>query len=156
MQDMAKQGPGPETPSLYDSDFYSWANQQAALLRAGRLSEADIANIAEEIESMGKTEKRELVSRLAVLLMHLLKWRYQQGKRTKSWRVTIRGQRIELTDHLGENPGLKATMEESMRLAYRRARNDATLETALEIEDLPEICPWSYDEIIDDAFWPEA
>ena len=62
--------------SLYDQDFYAWANEQAALLRAGRLSEADIENIAEEIESMGRSEKRELVSRLNVLLLHLLKWQY--------------------------------------------------------------------------------
>ena len=63
--------------SLYERDFYAWANEQAALLRSGNLSAADIENIAEEIESMGKSEKRELVNRLAVLLMHLLKWQYQ-------------------------------------------------------------------------------
>ena len=63
--------------TLYDTDFYAWANEQAALLRAGRLSEADVENIAEEIESTGKREKRELVSRLTVLFVHLLKWRYQ-------------------------------------------------------------------------------
>ena len=70
---------------LYDQDFYAWTNEQAALLRAGRLSEADVEHIAEEIENMGKSEKRELVSRLRVLLLHLLKWQYQPTRRGKSW-----------------------------------------------------------------------
>ena len=65
--------------SLYDRDFYAWANEQAALLRSGKLAEADIENIAEEIESMGRSEKRELVNRLTVLLLHLLKWQFQPG-----------------------------------------------------------------------------
>src|SRR5271168_5304601 len=92
--------------TLYDTDFYAWANEQAALLRAGRLSEADIQNIAEEIESMGRSEKRELVSRLAVLFQHLLKWRYQPGFRGNSWRLTIEDQRQEVSDHLSENLSL--------------------------------------------------
>jgi hypothetical protein len=71
---------------LYESDFYAWANEHAALLRGGRLSDADILHIAEEIESMGKSEKRELVSRLTVLLLHLLKWQFQPGRRAASWR----------------------------------------------------------------------
>lgn len=75
--------------TLYDQDFYAWANQQAALLRAGRLSEADIENIAEEIESMGRGEKRELVNRLTVLLLHLLKWQFQPSHRGNSWRLSI-------------------------------------------------------------------
>ena len=78
----------PKTP-LYDRDFYAWANEQASLLRKGDLSHADIEHIAEEIESMGKTEKRELISRLTVLLLHLLKWRFQPTLRGKSWRLSI-------------------------------------------------------------------
>ncbi|MSW82828.1 MAG: DUF29 family protein, partial [Actinobacteria bacterium] len=74
--------------SLYEADFYAWANQQAALLRRGKLSSADIAHIAEEIESMGKSEKRELINRLTVLLLQLLKWRFQPGLRGNSWRYT--------------------------------------------------------------------
>lgn len=84
------------TFNLYTEDFYAWANQQAALLRAGKLEAADIAHIAEEIESMGRGEKRELINRLAMLLMHLLKWQYQPGLRGNSWRLTIREQRIRL------------------------------------------------------------
>ncbi len=100
---------------LYDQDFYAWANEQAGLLRAGRLSEADIEHIAEEIESMGKSEKRELVSRLTVLLLHLLKWQHQPAFRSKSWRLTLEEQRDRLEDHLADNPSLKSSLLESRR-----------------------------------------
>ena len=150
------QDTSPKTPSLYDTDFHAWANRQAALLRAGRLGEADIANIAEEIESMGRSENRELVSRLVILLMHLLKWRFQPNKRGKSWRLTIRGQRIELRRHLKYNPSLKSRLADAMADAYESACVEAAKETALEPEAFPDSCPWIYNEIIDDAFWPEA
>ncbi len=94
----------------YDRDFYAWANEQAALLREGKLAQADIEHIAEEIESMGRTEKRELVSRLTVLLLHLLKWRFQSEMRGKSWRLSIQGQRYQISDHMADNPSLKAKL----------------------------------------------
>lgn len=91
---------------LYDSDFYAWADEQATLLREGKLAQADIEHIAQEIESMGKTEKRELASRLKILILHLLKWRFQPLKRTASSEVSITVQRHELEDHLADNPSL--------------------------------------------------
>ena len=106
--------------SLYDRDFYAWANEQAALLRAGRLAEADIENIAEEIETMGRSEKRELINRLTVLLLHLLKWQFQPALHGNSWRLTIEEQRYRLEDHLKDNPSLKAQLGQAMRDAYRR------------------------------------
>ncbi|WP_083884722.1 DUF29 domain-containing protein [Thioflavicoccus mobilis] len=75
--------------SLYERDFHAWASEQAGLLRAGKLAEADLPHIIEEIESMGRSEKRELVNRLVVLLLHLLKWRYQPGLRGNSWRLSM-------------------------------------------------------------------
>src|ERR1700677_2702094 len=113
----------------YDTDFYAWANEQAALLRAGRLSEADVENIAEEIESMGKSERRELVNRLTVLLVHLLKWRYQSSLRGRSWALTIEQQRLRLGRHLSQNPSLKSQMDEALVDAYEDARIDAERET---------------------------
>ena len=80
--------------TLYDRDFYAWSREQAELLRAGELGRADLEHIAEEIESMGKTEKRELVSRLTVLLLHLLKWRFQPELRSANWRLTVEEQRL--------------------------------------------------------------
>ena len=104
--------------NLYEQDFYAWANQQAGLLRAGKLSQADIEHIAEEIESMGKTEKRELISRLAVLLAHMLKWRFQPERRTKSWRLTIEEQRRQVIRHMRDNPSLKSRLFEAIEEAY--------------------------------------
>lgn len=108
---------GNEQP-LYDRDFYAWANEQAGLLRAGRLSEVAIERIAEEIESIGKSEKRELVSCLSVLLVHLLKWQHQSVFRSTSWRLTIKEQRAKLEGHLGDNPSLKSMVPAMITTAY--------------------------------------
>lgn len=135
---------------LYDRDFYAWANEQAALLRAGNLSNADIAHIAEEIESMGRSEKRELVSRLTVLLLHLLKWRHQPVRRGNSWRLSIENSRDELSQHLADNPSLKAKLPEAMASAYPLARRKASIETDLEVSTFPEACPWTFDQAMQD------
>jgi hypothetical protein len=141
---------------LYDEDFYAWANEQAALLRSGRLAEADIAHIAEEIESMGKTEKRELTNRLAVLLTHLLKWQFQPTGQCTSWRLTIEEQRDRLADHMADNPSLKAKLSEAITSGFRLARLSAARETGLSLPQLPNVCPWSYAQIIDADFWPDT
>ena len=130
--------------SLYEAVFYAWANQQAALLRAGKLSAADIANIAEKIESIGKSEKRQLVSRLTVLLLHLLKWRFQPGLRGNSWRYTIKVRRRDLARHLGDNPSLSAQLTAVVADAYASAVLLAAGETGLPEATFPAECPWSY------------
>jgi len=140
---------------LHDQDFYAWANEQAGLLRAGRLSEADIEHIAEEIESMGKSEKRELVSRLTVLLLHMLKWQFQPGRRGASWEVSIRNQRRALVRHLADNPSLKPLLPEAVVDAYGDARGEAYAETGLPEAAFPAACPWSYEQLMDLKFWPE-
>ena len=142
--------------SLYDLDFYAWANEQAALLRSGRLSDADIGHIAEEIESMGKSEKRELVSRLEVLLMHLLKWQFQPERRSRSWEVSIANNRDRLDEHLIDNPSLRSQVEVAVSVAYRRARREAALETELAEALFPGVCPWSHDLAMMADFWPDA
>ena len=141
---------------LYDKDFHGWAQEQASLLRSGRLSEADISHIAEEIESMGKTEKRELVSRLTVLLLHLLEWRYQPERRGRSWEATIKVQRGLLADHLADNPSLKAQLTEAIASAYSYARIEAGAETDLDEALFPETCEWSFSQIMAPEFWPEG
>jgi hypothetical protein len=140
--------------TLYDQDFYAWANQQAELLRAGKLSEADIAHIAEEIESMGKTEKRELVNRLTILLLHLLKWQYQPARRGPSWQATIRVQRRELDAHMADNPSLKAVLPQAIEQAYGNAVIEAEAETGLLEATFPAACPWSFEKMSDPDFWP--
>ncbi len=145
----------PSNTTLYDSDFFAWAYEQAALLRAGRLTEADIENIAEEIESMGRSEKRELVSRLTVLFVHLLKWRHQPGLQGGSWRRTIEQQRLHLTEHLADNPSLRAKLGEAIASAYGHARIDAENETGLIRSSFPPSCPFSFDDAMNPDFWPE-
>lgn len=140
--------------SLYEQDFYAWANEQAALLRAGKLSAADIEHIAEEIESMGKAEKRELMSRLTVLLLHLLKWQAQPVMRGNSWRLTVMVQRREVLDHLADNPSLKSRLADIISGAYDRARLGAARETGLSEDAFPPVCPWTYDQMMDAEFWP--
>jgi hypothetical protein len=139
----------------YDADFYGWANEQAALLRAGRLSDADILNIAEEIESMGRSEKRELVNRLAILLMHMLKWQFQPGMRGNSWRLTIEEQRRRLATHLLDNPSLKSRFDDCLAEAYRLALIAAERETGLGRKTFPIVCPYAVAEVLEDAFYPE-
>jgi hypothetical protein len=139
---------------LYEQDFYAWANEQAALLRSGQLSAADIEHIAEEIESMGKSEKRELVSRLSVLLLHLLKWQHQPNLRGNSWRLSIANSRDQLTDHLADNPSLKSKLSEALGTSYRYAHRDAARETGIDVAVFPEDCPWQFSQIMDPEFWP--
>ena len=141
--------------STYATDFYTWALEQAALLRAGRLDAADLANIAEEIESMGRGEKREMVNRLSVLLLHMLKWQAQPSGRCTSWRLTIEEQRDRLTDHLSDNPGLKPVLDNCIASAHRLAVLGAARETGLDVATFPSACPWAYGEIVDLGFWPE-
>lgn len=129
--------------------------EQAALLRQGRLASADIANIAEEIESMGRAEKRELVNRLAMLLLHLLKWHFQPGFRSASWNSSIREQRVRLRDHLEDNPSLKAELGEALARAYRLVVIGAARETGLPEADFPRSPPYRFEQAMDDNFWPD-
>jgi Domain of unknown function DUF29 len=141
--------------SLYETDFYAWANEQAALLRAGKLDSADIENIAEEIESMGRSEKSQLINRLTVLLLHLLKWRYQSGLRGNSWRLTIKEQRYRLRRHMNDNPSLKSQLNEAMLDAYCLAQIRAERETGLPVETFSETCPFTFDQAMAEDFLPD-
>ena len=143
-----------EFKSLYETDFFAWSRQQADLLRSGKLSQADLEHIAEEIESLGRTEKRELISRLTVLLLHLLKWRFQPEKRSPSWEASIRVQRNRLVDHLEDNPSLRPLLPRALESAYRDARLEAAAETGLVLGVFPEDCTWDAGQTMDAGFWP--
>lgn len=105
---------------------------------------------------MGRSEKRELVNRLAVLLLHLLKWRFQPALHGNSWRLSIKEQRIRLSSHLADNLSLKAKLPDVLAEAYRLALIDAERETGLEESAFPSTCPWLFDQIMKEGFWPEA
>ena len=141
---------------LYDQDFFGWAQLQARLLRDGRVSEADLDHIAEEIEDMGRNRQQELRNRLAVLLLHLLEWQYQSGRRTRSWSSTIREQRARIADHLQANPSLRPLLAESIETGYRYALLRVDRETGMSPEEFPPHCPYSNGEILDGSFFPDA
>jgi hypothetical protein len=138
----------------YDTDIVAWAQEQARLLRVGRFDALDIEHIAEEIEDVGKSEQRELASRMAVLLAHLLKWQYQPERRGNSWRRTIIAQRKEIAYHLDEAPSLKSRLTDPrwLDMVWAKAVAQAVSETDLDI--FPEICPWTTAEILGQDFWP--
>lgn len=139
----------------YDSDVVAWASEQAALLRAGKLSQIDIENIAEEIEDVGKSEKRELASRMAVLLSHLLKWKFQPGRRGSSWQRTIKEQRKALALHIKGTPSLKVALADPDWIAtvWADAVSSAAQETQLDV--FPEDCIWDMGKILSLEFYPE-
>jgi hypothetical protein len=138
--------------ATYDFDVYQWAVEQAAHLRAGRFEALDLANIAEEIDSVGRSEKREIESRLEILLVHLLKWQFQPDRRSKSWRMTLKVQRNDLQSVLNDNPSLKRHPSMRMKDVYLKARLAAEKETGLSFEDFPEECPYSMVQIMDETF----
>ncbi|MBS9434733.1 DUF29 domain-containing protein [Photorhabdus hainanensis] len=139
----------------YDSDFYGWTQEQAGLLRSGDLNQLDTENLLEEIEAMGRSERRELRSRLEILLAHLLKWRYQADRRGRSWELTIEEQRDKAIDCLQESPSLKNKLDEHLEKAYTTARRLAEKETLINRNIFPETCPWTFEQIMDENFWPE-
>jgi cation transport regulator ChaB len=149
-------------PTAHRDDFYSWALEQAQALRraaAERVNTAapiDWENVAEEIESMGNEQAWKLKSSYTVLLLHLLEWRYQPKRRTRSWRITIGRERDNVLDWLRASPGLKSRRHELFAWAYERARRDAMRETSLPLRSFPEACPFTLEQAMDEAFWPEA
>jgi Domain of unknown function DUF29 len=142
--------------SLYDRDFYTWALTQAQALRHGLIKNLDLPNLAEEVEDMARSEVRELESRLEALLAHLLKWAYEPEARSKSWRLTVREQRLQVGKLLKRNPGLKPKRGALLSDAYEGARIHAAKETPLDENDFPADCPWTFEQAIDDSFFPDA
>jgi hypothetical protein len=140
---------------MYDQDFYAWAMRNAELIRQGRFDEIDVDHIAEELESMGRSERHELINRLSVLLAHLLKWQFQPERRGKSWRATIKEQRLRVKKRLAESPSLYYGIEESLAEAYRYAVLQVVKETLLDESELPNECPFTLEHVMDTDFRPE-
>ena len=141
-------------PSLYDTDLYAWAQEQAARLRAHASSAIDWENVAEEIESVGNSECSEIENRLAVLLMHLLKWHFQPDWRSNSWRATIHEQRRRINRKIRRSPSLKSYPLEVLDEEYQIARLNAVSETRLPLETFPVACPYAISQILDLEFLP--
>ena len=141
-------------PSLYDKDFYAWTQEQASLLHSRQWSQLDLLNLVEEIEFLGRQERRELINRLSVLIGHLLKWQYQSQRRTRSWVATIAIQRLEIMKLIEESPSLKPDLEAALQQAHLKAINLAIQDTNLPNRTFPVVCPYALAEILDDRFHP--
>ena len=140
--------------SLYEEDFVRWTARNAELLRSGRLEEADVQHIAEELEDMGKGQRRALEGRFTILLLHLLKWQVQPERRTSSWRATIVGQRIAIAKILREAPSLENHSSEVLDEVYRDAIELAVAETELPPERFPVNLPYTIEQLLDREFLP--
>jgi hypothetical protein len=152
-----RQGRAGRESARYDQDLYSWAVEQAALLRAGRIAEADAANIAEELDDVGNEQYDKLESALRIILLHLLKWDHQAARRSRSWTASILVQRNHVQKVLRKNPGLKPRLEEAIGNAYADARILAAAQTRMEPTSFPQHCPYSWQQIMQRPIdWPIA
>ncbi|HEX6141451.1 MAG TPA: DUF29 domain-containing protein [Geminicoccaceae bacterium] len=142
----------PETD--YESDLYAWTQDQAALLRARRADAIDWDNLTQEIERLGRRDRRELGSRLAVVLLHLLKWQFQPGRRGSSWQKSIQTQRREIAAILKQRPSLRREVPELMMDAFRYALEDAQEQTVLPGRAFPS-CPYAPQQVLHRGYMPE-
>ena len=140
--------------SLYDRDYYTWALEQAQALKKHRLDGLDWENLAEEVDDLARSEKRELRNRLKVLLAHLLKWKFQPKRQSRSWEATVAVQRAELTQNLRDNPGLKSSVPGLLADAYETARIDVATRLSGQAQP-PQLCPWNFEQIMEEGFRPE-
>lgn len=143
-------------PDLYDRDFYTWTQMQAAALAAGHLGELDLMNLAEEIESLGKRDRRGLRSAMEIILTHLLKWRYQPAYSTRSWEDSIAEHRRRARLTAEDSSSLRHQLPQLLPLAYGPARREAARQTHLPLATFPEACPWTLEQVLDDDFYPAA
>jgi Domain of unknown function DUF29. len=141
----------------YEQDYYGWTQEQSNLMKARKVNEIDWEHLIEEVESMGLRERKELVNRLRVLLMHLLKWQYQPNYAGRSsWERTIKVQRKEIFYLMKDNPSLKPEVPASMERAYNFAIDDAESETGISASHFPQESPWTFEQVMDVNFWPES
>ncbi|EAO8183342.1 DUF29 domain-containing protein [Salmonella enterica] len=139
----------------YETDFYGWTQEQASLLRSGQLSELDTQNLLEEIEAMGTSAENELESRLEVLFIHLLKWKFQSERQGRSWKLTIEEQRRKIERRLKKSPSLKHKLPDILEDAYGDAVIGAERETNIRRNVFPDNCPWTFEQLMNPDFYPE-
>ncbi len=143
------------TSHLYETDFYSWTQEQVSVLKAQQWDRLDTSNLIEEIEALGRKERQELRNRLGVLLGHLLKWQFQPEGRSNSWLSTIREQRVQIRLLLEDSPSLRPYLDEVFLAAYELGLALAIRETRLGEQIFPEECPYTPEQIMNPKFLPE-
>ncbi|MDJ0843412.1 MAG: DUF29 domain-containing protein [Crocosphaera sp.] len=141
--------------NLYNKDYCLWLEETVQLLKEGRLTELDINNLIEEIEDMGRSEKKAVKSNLKIVLCHLLKYKYQPEKRSRSWLSTIFEHRDRLEDDFAESPSLKRYFDQVFEPCYQKARKQASIETGFPLETFPINCPFTTEEVLDMDYLPE-
>ncbi len=141
---------------LYSTDFSTWISQTAQLLRERRWHDIDVANLIDEVEDLGKSERRAISSQLTRLLLHLLKWQYQPQRRSDSWLDSITDARTQIDLAIKDSPSLKGYPAEQLEESYRRARRQAAIQTKLEISVFPQTCQYSLDLVVADDWLPEG
>lgn len=139
----------------YETDFYGWTQEQARLLRSGQLAELDTQNLLEEIEAMGTSAENELESRLEVLFIHLLKWKFQSERQGRSWKLTIEEQRRKIERRLKKSPSLKHKLPDILEDAYGDAVISAERETNIRRNVFPDNCPWTFEQLMNPDYYPE-
>lgn len=141
--------------SLYEEDYHLWLMNTIHQLKQGKLAEVDMVNLIEELEAMVRSEKKAITSNLRILLMHLLKYKYQSEKRTNSWLFTIREHRKRLRDDFKNSPSLKRYFLDVFEECYQDARELAADETGLTIDTFPVESPFSQEETLNPDYLPE-
>lgn len=141
--------------NLYEQDYYHWLTQTALLLQRRDFDQLDLAHLIDEIEDMGRSERRSLESNLRVVLTHLLKWKYQPQQRSGSWRGSIAEHRIRIRKILKDSPSLSNHLVEVLAEAYQDAMMIAVQETGLDLETFPVECEWSLQSILDETWLPD-
>jgi transcription initiation factor TFIIIB Brf1 subunit/transcription initiation factor TFIIB len=134
--------------SLYETDFAAWTDTTASLIRAGRFTEVDAANVAEEIESLGNRDRKAIRAQLQRLMMHKIKQILQPERDNASWHASIRSARADILDEILDSPSLKRHLRENLQRVYRRAVDEALEETRMERVSLPPECPWDLDVLL--------
>jgi hypothetical protein len=142
-------------PALYQEDFCLWVELQARLLREGRLDELDVVNLLDEIESLGINRKHAVSSNLVVVLKHLLKYRFQPRRRSRSWLSSIAEHRRRLRREFVTSPSLRPYAAEQFEECYQDALKQAAIETGLAREALPSEPPFDLDQTLDEDFLPD-
>jgi hypothetical protein len=144
------------TATLYETDFATWAHEQAEHLRAKRITKLDYDHLAEEIEGLSKSDRRALERHLRNLILHCLKWEYQPQERTRrgrSWQTSMDNARDAIDQLLRDNPSMQRNPDAAMMWAYPRARRTAQKQTGLPLTTFPEHCKWTFDQLMDEDMW---
>lgn len=139
----------------YEEDFVRWLEHQAELLRQGRVHELDLENLAEEVEAIGRSERRAVGSELSIILIHLLKYQFQPSRRSRSWLDTLLEHRGRLAEEFRTSKSLRLYAETELGTVYRLARKRAAVQTHLPLGNFPEACPYTLEQVLDE-FFPEG